>query len=61
MWRAVRNAHAPTKDSLSLCGHLLRQSFNAKRGGEMFENDVLQEISHDNAGGAVNGHKYYVS
>ena len=40
MCRAVRNRHAPTEDSLSLCGHLLRQNFNAK-WGEIFENDVL--------------------
>jgi len=52
MRRAVRNAHAPTEDSLSLCGHLLRWNFNVKRG-KIFENDVLQEISHDSADGAV--------
>lgn len=56
----ARKEHAPTEDSLSLCGHLLRRNFNAKRE-EIFENNVLQEISHDSADGAVNGHKHSVS
>ena len=56
----IRNAHAPTEDILLLCDHLVRRNFNAKRG-EIFENDVLQEISHDSTDGAVNGHKYSFS